>query len=94
MLFAKAGLKENVVVRGARVIDTLEGIDAVMDVRVDDGVISALGTDLDTNSHRVVEGDGLLLASIPANMRCRRRTRARDSCARILSVAWPHGELG
>jgi dihydroorotase len=62
MLFAKAAPRENVVVRGARVLDPVQGVDAVLDVRIDDGVIAALGTDLDTNSHRVVEADGLLLA--------------------------------
>ena len=62
MLFAKTAARENVVVRGARVLDPAEGIDAVLDVRIDEGVIAALGTDVDTNSHRVVEGDGLLLA--------------------------------
>ena len=85
MLFAKAGLKENVVVRGARVIDTLEGIDAVIDVRVDDGVISALGTDLDTNSHRVVEGDGLLLAPAFVDPHVHLRTPGREDEETIAS---------
>ena len=62
MLFAKAAPAENLVVRGARVLDPVEGVDAVLDVRVDDGVIAALGTDLDMNAHRVIEGEGLVLA--------------------------------
>ena len=62
MLFAKPAAQESIVVRGARVLDPVEGVDAVLDVRVDDGVIAALGSDLDTNSHRVIEGEGLLLA--------------------------------
>src|SRR5882762_8033378 len=37
MLFVKDASKENIVVRGARVIDPGEGVDAVLDVRVDDG---------------------------------------------------------
>ena len=57
MLFAKTGPKENLVVRGARVLDPVAGVDAVLDVRVDNGVVAALGTDLDTNSHRVIEAD-------------------------------------
>ena len=32
----------NVVVRGARVLDPAEGIDATLDVRIDDGVIAAV----------------------------------------------------
>jgi dihydroorotase len=62
MLFAKTSAPENIVVRRARVLDPVEGVDAVLDVRVDDGMIAALGTDLDTNSHRVLEGAGLVLA--------------------------------
>src|SRR5436190_19554295 len=62
MLFAKDAPRENIVVRGARVLDPVEGVDATLDVRIDDGVISALGTDLDTNAHRVLDAQGLLLA--------------------------------
>ncbi len=62
MLWAKNGLKHDLVIRGARVLDPAEGVDGVCDVRVDGGVISQLGTTLDANGHRVVEGDGLVLA--------------------------------
>ena len=62
MLFSKDAPRENIVVRGARVIDPTEGVDAVLDVRVDDGVIAALGQNLDTNSHRVIDAEGLVLA--------------------------------
>jgi Predicted amidohydrolase len=49
---------ENVVVRGARVLDPVEGVDAVVDVRIDGGVIAQIGAQLDTNEHRVVEAEG------------------------------------
>ena len=62
MLFAKHGPKENLVVRGARVLDPAQGVDAAIDVRLDDGVIAALGAHLDTNSHKVIDGNGLVLA--------------------------------
>ena len=62
MLFGKAGQGIDVVVRGARVLDPTEGVDAVCDVRVDGGVISELGTNVEANGHRVVEGAGLVLA--------------------------------
>jgi dihydroorotase len=62
MLFAKEGRKADLVIRGARVVDPVAGIDAKMDVRVDAGTIVELGTGLDANAHRVVEADGLLLA--------------------------------
>src|SRR5436190_111877 len=50
------------VVRGARGLDPVEGLDAVCDVRVDGGTIAELGTSLDANGHRVVDGAGLVLA--------------------------------
>jgi dihydroorotase len=62
MLFSRTGRKEDLVVRGARVVDPKEGIDRVCDVRVDKGVIAQIGTDVDANGHRVVEGEGLVLA--------------------------------
>ena len=62
MLYGKNGRKDDLVVRGARVLDPVEGIDAVLDVRVDKGVIACIGEGLDANGHRVVEGAGLVLA--------------------------------
>jgi dihydroorotase len=62
MLWAKKGRQDDLVVRGARVVDPVEDIDAVCDVRVDGGVVAQLGTGLDANGHRVVEGEGLVLA--------------------------------
>jgi dihydroorotase len=61
-LFCKTGRRENLVIRGARVLDPTAGVDAVLDVRVDCGVIAALGNGLDTNEHHVVDGEGLVLA--------------------------------
>src|SRR3954452_14261264 len=62
MLWTKNEQRDDLVVRGARVVDPVEGIDTVCDVRVDDGMVSQLGTNLDTNEHRVVDGEGLVLA--------------------------------
>ncbi len=53
---------ENLLVTGARVLDPAAGVDARIDVRIDDGVIAQLGTSLDRNGHRVVDGTGLVLA--------------------------------
>ena len=61
-LFVKDGPRDSVVFTGARVLDPTEGVDAQVDVRVDDGTIAALGTSLDRNGHRVVDGTGLVLA--------------------------------
>jgi dihydroorotase len=62
MLVGKTAPKENIVVTGARVLDPAAGVDAQVDVRVDNGVIAAIGTNLDRNGHRVVDGAGLTLA--------------------------------
>jgi dihydroorotase len=61
MLFGKNG-RNDVVFRGARVLDPAEGVDATCDVRVDGGTIAELGTGLDANGHRAVESTGLVLA--------------------------------
>ena len=85
MLFAKTAAKDNIVVRGARVLDPAAGVDAVLDVRVDDGVIAALGSELDTNSHRVIEGDGLLLAPAFVDPHVHLRTPGREDEETIAS---------
>jgi dihydroorotase len=85
MLFGKTAPKDNVVVRGARVLDPAAGVDAVLDVRVDGGVIAALGTDLDTNSHRVIEADGLLLAPAFVDPHVHLRTPGREDEETIAS---------
>ena len=77
MLFGKRG-EENIVVRGARVIDPAEGVDAVVDVRVDGGRIAQLGTRLDTNAHRVVEAEALVLAPAFVDPHVHLRTPGRE----------------
>jgi dihydroorotase len=62
MLWSRNGRQDDLVLRGARVLDPVEGLDAVCDVRVDGGTIGELGTSLDANGYRVVDGAGLLLA--------------------------------
>ena len=42
MLWASEQQAANIVLRGARVLDPAEGIDATLDVRIDDGVIAAV----------------------------------------------------
>jgi dihydroorotase len=85
MLSAKDAAKESIVVRGARVIDPVEGVDAVLDVRVDDGVIAALGQNLDTNSHRVFEAEGLVLAPAFVDPHVHLRTPGREDEETIAS---------
>jgi dihydroorotase len=85
MLFAKDAPKENIVVRGARVLDPVEGIDETLDVRVDDGVIAALGCDLDSNSHRLIEGRGLVVAPAFVDPHVHLRTPGREEEETIAS---------
>jgi dihydroorotase len=62
MLVKKRGEQHDLLIRGARVLDPGERLDAVLDVRVDSGTIAELGSRLDPNGHRVIEGQGLVLA--------------------------------
>jgi dihydroorotase len=62
MLFSRNGRRDDLVVRGARVLDPGERIDGVCDVRVDRGVVAQIGPEVDANGHRVIDGEGLVLA--------------------------------
>ena len=46
MLVGRSGA-DDIVIRGARVLDPAEGVDATLDVRIDGGVIAQIGADLD-----------------------------------------------
>jgi dihydroorotase len=85
MLFARDLPSENLFVRGARVLDPVAGIDATLDVRIDDGVIAALGSGLDTNSHRVIDAVGLLLAPAFVDPHVHLRTPGREDEESIAS---------
>ena len=78
VLFGPTGSKADLVVRGARVLDAGEGVDATLDVRVDGGVITALGERLDANTHRVIEADGLVLAPAFVDPHVHLRTPGRE----------------
>jgi dihydroorotase len=85
MLYAKKRPGENVVVRGARVLDPVEKIDAVLDVRIDGGTIAAVGEKVDTNEHRVVDGAGLVLAPAFVDPHVHLRTPGREDEETIAS---------
>jgi dihydroorotase len=85
MLFANDRPAENVVVRGARVLDPAAGVDSTLDVRIDDGVIAALGIDLDTNSHRVIDAKGLVVAPAFVDPHVHLRTPGREDEETIAS---------
>jgi dihydroorotase len=78
MLVAKGGRSDSLVVTGARVLDPVEGVDAEVDVRVDDGVVAAIGASLQRNGHRVVDGAGLTLAPAFVDPHVHLRTPGRE----------------
>jgi dihydroorotase len=84
MLFGRAG-HDDLVVRSARVIDPTRGIDELLDVRVDGGVISQIGLNVDANGHRVVEGRGLVLAPAFVDPHVHLRTPGREDEETIAS---------
>ena len=77
--------QDDLVIRGARVLDPTEGVDAVLDVRVDGGAIAALGERLDTNAHRVIDGAGLVLAPAFVDPHVHLRTPGREDEETIVS---------
>ncbi|MBV8258051.1 MAG: amidohydrolase family protein, partial [Actinobacteria bacterium] len=85
MLWVKDRPGADIVVRGARVVDPTEGIDAVLDVRIDGGVVAAVGERVDTNDHRVVDGTGLVLAPAFVDPHVHLRTPGREDEETIAS---------
>jgi dihydroorotase len=84
-MLAGATGAENIVVRGARVLDPVEGIDATLDVRIDNGVIAQVGENLDTNEHRVIEAAGMTLAPAFIDPHVHLRTPGREDEETIAS---------
>src|SRR5512133_4049908 len=78
MLYVKDAPKENLIVRGARVLDPVEGLDAQVDVKVDNGVIAELGSNLPQNSHKLIDGSGLVLAPAFVDPHVHLRTPGRE----------------
>src|SRR2546425_1850779 len=85
ILVAKTAPKDSLVVSGARVLDPGEGLDVRVDVRVDDGVIAAIGMTLDSNAHRVLDGTGLVLAPAFVDPHVHLRTPGREDEETIAS---------
>jgi dihydroorotase len=69
---------DDVVIRGARVVDPVERIDALLDVRVDKGVITQIGEGVDANGHRVIDGTGRLLSPAFIDPHVHLRTPGRE----------------
>ncbi|HEY2327830.1 MAG TPA: dihydroorotase [Gaiellaceae bacterium] len=84
MLSGQKG-NDNVVIRGARILDPMEKVDAVLDVRIDNGTIAELGKNLGTNDHRVIEAEGLVLAPAFVDPHVHLRTPGREDEETIAS---------
>jgi dihydroorotase len=78
LLTVRAGRTDDLVVRGARVLDPVSGVDARLEVRVDQGVITQLAERVDSNDHRVVDADGLVLAPAFVDPHVHLRTPGRE----------------
>jgi dihydroorotase len=76
---------DDLVIRGARVLDPTEGVDALLDVRIDGGAISQLGSAIEANGHRVIDGSGLLLAPAFIDPHVHLRTPGREDEETIAS---------
>jgi dihydroorotase len=85
MLWTKQTPKADLVIRGARVLDPVEGVDATVDVRIDGGTIAAIGHDIEANGHRVVDAAGLLLAPAFVDPHVHLRTPGREDEETIAS---------
>jgi dihydroorotase len=84
-LYGANGQKDSFVVRGARVLDPARGVDALLDVRVDEGLVAQLAETVDANGHRVVDGTGCVLAPGFVDPHVHLRTPGREDEETIAS---------
>jgi dihydroorotase len=85
MLIVKDRTGADVVIRGARVIDPVEKIDARLEVRIDGGTIVEVAEKVDANEHRVVDAAGLVLAPAFVDPHVHLRTPGREDEETIAS---------
>ena len=78
MILVGRGGADDLVVRGARVLDPGEKLDAIVDVRIDGGHVAQIGERLASNGHRVIDGAGLLLAPAFVDPHVHLRTPGRE----------------
>jgi len=85
MLYSTAAPGENLIIRGARVLDPSGNVDALLDVRIDGGTIAELGARLDPNAHRLIQAEGLTLAPAFVDPHVHLRTPGREDEETIAS---------
>ena len=84
-LITKDAPKHDLIVRGARVLDPAEGMDTKVDVKIDEGKVAELGSNLPANGHRVLDGEGLVLAPAFVDPHVHLRTPGREDEETIAS---------
>ena len=76
---------ENLLIRGGRVIDPANGIDAVLDVRIEDGRIAAVAPGLSADGARVIEAAGRVVAPGFIDLHCHLRDPGQEYKEDIVS---------
>ncbi len=84
-LWQKARAGADLVIRGARVVDPVEAVDARLSLRIDGGRIVELAERVGANGHRVVEAAGLVLAPAFVDPHVHLRTPGRPDEETIAS---------
>ena len=76
---------ENLLIRGGRVIDPANGIDAVLDVRIEDGRIAEVAPGLSADGARIIEAAGRVVAPGFIDMHCHLRDPGQEYKEDIVS---------
>jgi dihydroorotase len=85
-LHSKAGAPVSLTIRGAHVLDPVERIDAVLDVKVEKGIVAALAEPrAEKERGKTIEGEGLVLAPAFVDPHVHLRTPGREDEETIAS---------
>ena len=76
---------ENLLIRGGRVIDPANGIDAALDVRIEDGKIAAVAPGLPADGAQVIEAAGRVVAPGFIDLHCHLRDPGQEYKEDIVS---------
>ena len=76
---------EKLLIRGGRVIDPANGIDAVLDVRIEDGRIAEVAPGLSADGARIIEAAGRVVAPGFIDMHCHLRDPGQEYKEDIVS---------
>jgi dihydroorotase len=85
MLWQRELPAADLVIRGARLLDPAERMDARLEIRIDCGTIVEVAEQVDANEHRVVDADGLILAPAFVDPHVHLRTPGREDEETVVS---------